>query len=88
MRHSSTICRWIAPLLVVAGGALGGDAAAFVWPNVPEQVEKALTSGDVSERRIAAARLVDLPPEIALRLIPPALGDPDVEVRLRVAQAF
>ena len=87
MRHSSTICRWIAPLLVVAGGALGGDAAAFVWPNVPEQVEKALTSGDVSERRLAAARLADLPPEIALRLIPAALGDPDVEVRLRVAQA-
>ena len=87
MRHSSTICRWIAPLLIVAGGTLGGDAAAFVWPNVPEQVEKALTTGDVSERRLAAARLADLPPEIALRLIPPALGDPDVEVRLRVAQA-
>jgi HEAT repeat protein len=87
VRHSSTICRWIAPLLVVAGGALGGDAAAFVWPNVPEQVEKALTTGDVNERRLAAARLADLPPEIALRLIPPALGDPDVEVRLRVAQA-
>jgi HEAT repeat protein len=87
VRHSSTIRRWIAPLLVVAGGALSADAAAFVWPNVPEQVEKALTSGDVSERRLAAARLADLPPEIALRLIPPALGDPDVEVRLRVAQA-
>ena len=87
MRHSSTICRWIAPLLVAAGAALSGDAGAFVWPNVPEQVEKALTSGDVSERRLAAARLADLPPEIALRLIPAALGDPDVEVRLRVAQA-
>ncbi len=67
--------------------APSGEAAAFVWPNVPEQVEKALTSGDVSERRLAAGRLADLPPEIALRLIPPALGDPDVEVRLRVAQA-
>ena len=67
--------------------ARSGDAGAFVWPNVPEQVEKALTSGDVSERRLAAARLADLPPEIALRLIPPALGDPDVEVRLRIAQA-
>ncbi len=68
-------------------GPARGSASAFVWPNVPEQVEKALTSGDVSERRLAAARLADLPPEIALRLIPPALGDPDVEVRLRIAQA-
>jgi HEAT repeat protein len=87
VRHSSTICRWIAPLLFAFGVASSGDAHAFVWPNVPEQVEKALTSGDVSERRLAAARLADLPAEIALRLIPPALGDPDVEVRLRVAQA-
>ena len=87
MRSSSTICRWIAPLLFAALAARSGDAGAFVWPNVPEQVEKALTSGDVSERRLAAARLADLPQEIALRLIPPALGDPDVEVRLRVAQA-
>jgi HEAT repeat protein len=87
VRHSSTIYRWIAPLLFAAVAARSGDASAFVWPNVPEQVEKALTSGDVSERRLAAARLADLPPEIALRLIPPAFGDPDVEVRLRVAQA-
>lgn len=87
MRHPSTIRRWIAPFVFALTAARGGDAGAFVWPNVPEQVEKALTSGDVSERRLAAARLADLPPEIALRLIPPALGDPDVEVRLRVAQA-
>lgn len=87
MRSSSTICRWIAPLVFAALALPGGSASAFVWPNVPEQVEKALTSGDVSERRLAAARLADLPPEIALRLIPPALGDPDVEVRLRIAQA-
>ena len=72
-------------LLLAATAA--GPARAFVWPNVPEQVARALTSGDVAERRLAAARLAELPPEIARRLVATAMGDPDVEVRLRVAQA-
>ncbi|MCC6557198.1 MAG: HEAT repeat domain-containing protein [Polyangiaceae bacterium] len=64
-----------------------GDASAFLWPNVPDQIARALRAGDVSERRLAAQRLGELPPETALALIQRAMGDPDVEVRLRVAQA-
>jgi cellulose synthase operon protein C len=67
--------------------ALGGRAEAFVWPNVPEQVARGLASGDASERRAAAARIVELPPEVGLDLARKAMGDPDVEVRLRGAQA-
>jgi HEAT repeat protein len=63
------------------------EARAFVWPNVPDQVARALAGGDVSERRLAAQRIRELPPEIAVRLAQRAMGDPDVEVRLRAAQA-
>lgn len=71
---------------LVIGGA-GGEAAAFVWPNVPEQIARSLTNGEVTERRLAAQRLGELPPETAMKLIQQAMGDADVEVRLRVAQA-
>src|SRR5262245_58443845 len=63
------------------------EADAFVWPNVPEQVARSLASSDVSERRLAAQRLVELPAEIAAPLVQKAASDPDVDVRLRVAQA-
>lgn len=80
--------RWLTPIaLALAAAAAPHPARAFVWPNVPEQVARALASGDVSERRVAAARLGELPPEIALRLVQQGMVDPDVEVRLRVAQA-
>ncbi|WP_438019095.1 HEAT repeat domain-containing protein [Sorangium sp. So ce315] len=78
-------------LAVVAASAAalapGGDAAAFLWPNVPEQVARALASGDVSERRLAATRVVELAPETALQLIQKGMSDPDVEVRLHLAAA-
>lgn len=74
-----------AVVLAVSAGA--GEAGAFVWPNVPDQIARGLASGDVSERRVAAQRLLELPAEIALRLVQQAMGDPDVEVRLRAAQA-
>jgi len=64
-----------------------GRADAFVWPNVPERVARALDSSDASERRLAAERLTDLPKELALPLVRKAMADPDVEVRLRAAQA-
>lgn len=64
-----------------------GSAEAFVWPNVPERVARALDSSDASERRLAAERLTDLPKELALPLVRKAMADPDVEVRLRAAQA-
>jgi HEAT repeat protein len=74
----------LAALLLTAASS---PAAAFVWPNVPEQVARGLSSGEVSERRLAAQRIADLPAEIGLRLATQAMGDPDVEVRLRAAQA-
>jgi len=73
--------------LALASSGISAEAGAFLWPNVPDQIARALRSGDVSERRLAAQRLGELPPETALKLIQGALGDPDVEVRLRVAQA-
>lgn len=77
----------MAPTAPLAALVVTPEARAFVWPNMPEQVARALASGDPSERRVAAGRLAELPPEIALRLVPQAMGDPDVEVRLRAAQA-
>ncbi|WP_437612944.1 HEAT repeat domain-containing protein [Sorangium sp. So ce834] len=78
-------------LLVVAASAAAlappGDAAAFLWPNVPEQIARALTSGDVSERRLAATRVGELAPETAIALIQKGMSDPDVEVRLHLAGA-
>jgi cellulose synthase operon protein C len=79
--------RWLAALAFASCAAAALPAHAFVWPNVPEQVARALSSGDATERRLAAARLGELPAEIALRLVQQAMGDPDVEVRLRAAQA-
>ena len=73
--------------MVLGGVAAPGDAGAFLWPNVPDQIARALSSGDVSERRLAALRLEELPAETALGLIQRGMGDPDVEVRLRIAQA-
>ncbi|NUQ79328.1 MAG: HEAT repeat domain-containing protein, partial [Polyangiaceae bacterium] len=74
-------------IAAIALGGMSGEAAAFVWPNVPEQIARSLTAGDVTERRLAAQRLGELPPETAIKLILRAMADPDVEVRLRVAQA-
>lgn len=78
---------WLRAALAAAVLSIPGRASAFVWPNVPEQVARALGSGEVSERRLAAQRLAELPAEIGLRLAQQAMGDPDVEVRLRAAQA-
>ena len=74
----------VSALVVSLLGA--GPASAFVWPNVSEQVARGLASSDLTERRQAAQRLADLPPETALPLVQTALGDPDVEVRLYAAQ--
>jgi len=63
------------------------NASAFVWPNVPERIARSLASSDVSERRAAAARIAELPPELGIPLAQRALGDPDVDVRLRAADA-
>lgn len=60
---------------------------AFVWPNVPERIARSLASSDVSERRAAAKRVADLPPELGVPLVQRALGDADIEVRLLAASA-
>jgi len=73
--------------LTALASIVPAGAGAFVWPNVPDQVERALASSDVAERRSAAQRLAELPDEIAKRLIAKTMNDPDVEVRLRAAQA-
>lgn len=72
--------------LALLAGAPGG-ASAFVWPNVPERIARALASDDVAERRLAAERLLELPPELAIDLVELAMGDPDEEVRIRAARA-
>ena len=77
----------LASWLFLAAGTAASPAQAFIWPNVPEQIARALQSSDVSERRLGAQRLGELPPELALTLVQKAMADPDVEVRLRVAQA-
>ncbi|WP_438028123.1 HEAT repeat domain-containing protein [Sorangium sp. So ce233] len=92
MRRSvSSLRRLPQVLVVVAASATAlappGDAAAFLWPNVPEQIARALTSGDVSERRLAATRVGELAPETAIQLIQKGMSDPDVEVRLHLAGA-
>jgi hypothetical protein len=86
VRHSSTIAPLDRRLFSSSPGApLGGTAAFVVAQRDAEQVEGADVQ-DERKRRIAAARLVDLPPEIALRLVPPALGLKRRGAALRVAR--
>ena len=74
-------------VLATLAATIAPPAAAFVWPNVPDQIARALQSGDVNERRIAAQRLRELPPEMAIKLVQLAMADPDTEVRVRGAEA-
>lgn len=60
---------------------------AFVWPNVPERIARSLASSDVSERRAAAKRISELPPELGVPLAQRALADADIDVRLLAAAA-
>lgn len=76
--------------LGVVGLALLGQAApasAFVWPNTAERVEQDLGKPQLSMRRRAAKRLLDLPEAVGRRLTLKALLDSDLEVRLLAAQA-
>jgi HEAT repeat protein len=70
-----------------AVGLVSPRAPAFIWPNVPDQISRALQSGDVNERRLAAQRLHELPAEMAVKLVQLAMGDPDTEVRVHGAAA-
>ncbi len=68
------------------GLAAPGEAAAFVWPNVPERIAKGLEAADAAERRSAAAQIGDLPAELARPLVLRAMGDEDAEVRIVAAR--
>ena len=60
---------------------------AFIWPNVPDEIEQGLGADDVTERRAAAGRLQELPAAVATPLVLRALDDTDAEVRLTAARA-
>lgn len=73
--------------LLLLASAPPGEAQAFVWPNVPERIEKALSSSDPAERRGAARQIAALSRELAKPLLLRALADDDVEVRVIAARA-
>ena len=77
------------PVLLVALASLvvAADAHALIWPDVPERVERALSSQDPIARRAAARELVEIGPARGAPLVLRALGDADTEVRLVAAQS-
>ncbi len=76
---------WILAFLVAFTLTCG--ARAFMWPNAAERIERQLGSELAPERRLAAHQIVDLPQSVAERLVPRALKDPDMEVRLAALDA-
>jgi HEAT repeat protein len=74
-------------LVLVALCLVPREAAASIWPTSHARIADALEKGDVSERRTAAAKLLQLPPKLGRALAKQALNDPDVEVRLAAARA-
>lgn len=58
-----------------------------MWPDVPERIERALSSPDVTARRTAARELGKLGKERAEPLVLRTLADNDLDVRLAAAQA-
>ena len=65
--------------------ALAAPAHALVWPDIPERVERDLSSPDAVTRRVAARQLADLGPSRGAPLVLRALADTDTEVRLVAA---
>lgn len=63
------------------------EAAALVWPDVPERVERNLTSPDTSLRRAAARDLANLGVGRGTPLVLRAMGDSDVDVRIAAAKS-
>ncbi len=82
MRRAAFIFVALAPALLAPA-----PARALVWPDVPERVEKDLTSPDALTRRVAARQLSELGLGRGAPLIVRALADTDTEVRLVAAQS-
>lgn len=61
--------------------------ASLVWPDVPERIERALSSPDAAARRAAARDLSTLGVARATPLVLRALGDADLDVRVAAAQS-
>jgi HEAT repeat protein len=72
-------------MAIFAGSAT--PASALVWPDVPERVERGLSSPDPATRRVAARDLATLGGGRAGPLILKAMADADVDVRLAAAQS-
>jgi HEAT repeat protein len=82
------MARWWSSMAVLTALLLSGASAwATVWPSSHQRIADALTHGDVSERRGAAAKLTTLPPKLGKELARQALRDSDIEVRLFAARA-
>ncbi len=73
--------------LLLGALLLSSPAEAFIWPNTAERIEKDLSAENPDLRRLAAARLLELPRAAARRLTVHALADSDDGVRLAAAQA-
>jgi len=76
-----------AALALALSLGIGSAHATEVWPSAIAQVERGLQSPDITVRRAAAARLVDLPASAISRLLPMVFSDADAEVRLTAAGA-
>lgn len=72
---------WVAVMLAAPA------ASALVWPDVPERVERGLSSPDPATRRLAARDLATLGGGRAGPLIVKAMADTDVDVRLAAADS-
>ncbi|HEY8078306.1 MAG TPA: HEAT repeat domain-containing protein [Labilithrix sp.] len=72
---------------VLALVLFAAPAHALVWPDVPERIERALSSQDPASRRAAARELPSLGAARGGPLVLKAMNDADVEVRLAGAQS-
>lgn len=72
--------------LLLFCGTFAPAADALVWPDVPERLERRLSSTDPTARARAARELATLGVARATPLVLRALDDPDVDVRLAAAQ--
>jgi HEAT repeat protein len=83
----SFVNRWLVPVVLVASVSFARPAAALVWPDVAERIERDLSAADPATRRAAARELASLGTTRGAPLAVAALGDPDDEVRLAAADA-